>query len=113
MCVNGANATCTACEAGCRLLLKLFNVCCVTPSRPTRLSETNTWFAVVFAAVGAGLVLAGRFYREMQRRIQSELKAAEEALERRARASAVPLERDPATGVYRPRRAAQEAGTRH
>jgi hypothetical protein len=65
---------------------------------------------LLLAAIGAGLVLAGRFYREMQRRIKSELKAAEEALERRARESAVPLERDPATGVYRPRRAAQETG---
>ena len=37
---------------------------------------------LILAAVGAGLVLAGRFYREMQRRIKSELKAAEEALER-------------------------------
>lgn len=69
---------------------------------------------LLLAAVGAGLVLAGRFYREMQRRIQSQLKAAEEALERRARESAVPLERDPATGVYRPKRVAQEAkSTRH
>jgi hypothetical protein len=69
---------------------------------------------LILAAVGAGLVLAGRFYREMQRRIKSELKAAEEALERRARENAVPLERDPATGIYRPRRAAQAAGgTRH
>jgi hypothetical protein len=69
---------------------------------------------LILAAIGAGLVLAGRFYREMQRRIQSELKAAEEALERRARASAVPLEKDPATGIYRPKRVGQEAGsTRH
>ncbi|MGD9503022.1 MAG: hypothetical protein AB7V40_11125 [Methyloceanibacter sp.] len=65
---------------------------------------------LILAAVGAGLVLAGRFYREMQKRIQSELKAAEEALERRARASAVPLERDPATGVYRPKTVTQETG---
>lgn len=69
---------------------------------------------LILAAVGAGLVLAGRFYREMQRRIQSELKAAEEALERRARENAVPLERDPATGVYRPKIVRRETGaTRH
>jgi hypothetical protein len=69
---------------------------------------------LILAAVGAGFVLAGRFYREMQRRIQAELKAADEALERRARENAVPLERDPATGVYRPRPASQEAeNTRH
>ncbi|MET0869306.1 MAG: hypothetical protein ABWY15_00275 [Methyloceanibacter sp.] len=68
---------------------------------------------LILAAVGAGLVLAGRFYREMQGRIKSELKAAEEALERRARESAVPLERDRATGIYRPKRAQEAGGTRH
>ena len=69
---------------------------------------------IILAAVGAGLVLAGRFYRQMQRRIQAELKAAEEAVARRARETAVPLERDPATGVYRPKRMAHGAeSTRH
>jgi hypothetical protein len=63
---------------------------------------------LVLVAAGAGLFFAGRFYRDMQRRIQSELRAAEEALERREREDAVPLERDPATGVFRPKRAAQE-----
>lgn len=62
---------------------------------------------LVLAAVGAGLLLAGRFYRQMQKRIQTELRAAEEALERRARETAVALERDPATGIYRPKRVAQ------
>ena len=47
---------------------------------------------LILAAVGAGLVLAGRFYREMQRRIQSELKAAEEALQRAARTRGVDLD---------------------
>ena len=37
----------------------------------------------------------------------SELRAAEEALERRERESVVPLEQDPATGVYRPKRGAR------
>jgi hypothetical protein len=69
---------------------------------------------IILAAVGAGLVLAGRFYRQMQRRIQAELKAAEEALERQARNTAVPLEQDPSTGIYRPKRVAHEAErTRH
>jgi hypothetical protein len=63
---------------------------------------------LVLVAAGAGLFFAGRFYRDMKRRIQSDLRAAEEALERRARENAVPLERDPATGIYRPTRAAQE-----
>ena len=69
---------------------------------------------IILAAVGAGLVLAGRFYRQLQRRIQAELKAAEEAVERQARNTAVPLEQDPATGVYRPKRVEQGAErTRH
>ena len=69
---------------------------------------------LILAAVGAGLLLAGRVYRQMQKRIQSELMAAEEALARRARETAVPLERDPATGIYRPKRMAQGSErTRH
>lgn len=67
-------------------------------------------FLIVVAA-GAGLFLAGRWYRDIQRRIASELRAAEEALERRERESVVPLEQDPATGVYRPKRVARGAGT--
>jgi hypothetical protein len=69
---------------------------------------------LIFVAAGAGLFLAGRWYRDVQRRIASELRAAEEALERRERDSVVPLEQDPATGVYRPKRVSQGAqGTRH
>ncbi len=63
---------------------------------------------LVLVAAGAGLFYAGRFYRDMQRRIQSELRAAEEALEQRARQNAVPLELDPVTGIYRPKRVAEE-----
>lgn len=66
---------------------------------------------LIFVAAGAGLFLAGRWYRDMQRRIKSELRAAEEALEQRERESVVPLEQDPATGVYRPKRRAQGAET--
>jgi hypothetical protein len=66
---------------------------------------------LIFVAAGAGLFLAGRWYRDMQRRIESELRAAEEALERRERESVVPLEQDPATGIYRPKRTAQGAET--
>ena len=69
---------------------------------------------LVLVAAGAGLFFAGRVYREMQRRIRSDLRAAEEALDQRARENAVPLERDPATGIYRPKRVAQETEkTRH
>jgi hypothetical protein len=66
---------------------------------------------LILVAAGAGLFLAGRWYRDVQRRIASELRAAEEALQRREQESVVPLEQDPTTGVYRPRRVAQRAET--
>ena len=64
---------------------------------------------IILVAAGAGLFLAGRWYREAQRRIVSELRAAEEALARREKESAVSLEQDPATGIYRPKRVQQRA----
>jgi hypothetical protein len=54
-------------------------------------------------AAGAGLMLARRWYAHEQRRVQAELRAAEEALARRDTAT-IPLERDPKTGIYRPKR---------
>jgi hypothetical protein len=66
---------------------------------------------LIFVATGAGLFLAGRWYRDVQRRIESELRAAAEALERREREKVVPLEQDPSTGVYRPKRVARGAET--
>lgn len=57
-------------------------------------------------AAGAGLMLARRWYVYAQRRVAAELRAAEEALARRETA-AIPLERDPKTGVYRPKQAAR------
>ncbi|MCJ7527372.1 MAG: hypothetical protein MUO37_04555 [Methyloceanibacter sp.] len=68
---------------------------------------------LILVAAGAGLVLAGRWYRDMQRRIASELRAAEEALQRRENESVVPLEQDPATGVYRPRVSQGRQSARH
>jgi len=68
---------------------------------------------LILVAAGAGLVLAGRWYRDMQRRIASELRAAEEALQRRENESVVPLEQDPATGVYRPRVTQGRHSARH
>jgi hypothetical protein len=68
---------------------------------------------LILVAAGAGLILAGRWFREMQRRVQAELRATEEALKKRD-AEPVPLERDPTTGVYRPRRASKaDSTTRH
>jgi hypothetical protein len=69
---------------------------------------------LILVAAGAGLFLAGRFYRDVQRRIRSDLRAAEEAMKRRAQENVVPLEEDPATGVYRPKRVARATkSTRH
>ena len=60
---------------------------------------------LLLVAAGAGLVLAGRrWYVRERARIAAELKSAQEAMERRRRARPiVPLERDPLTGIYRPK----------
>ena len=57
---------------------------------------------LLIIAAGAGLILAGRWLRQEQRRIAAELRAAKEAMDRQELDQAVPLEQDPATGVYRP-----------
>jgi hypothetical protein len=59
---------------------------------------------LLLIAAGAGLFFARRWLRAEQGRIAAELKAAREAMERREVDNVVPLERDPATGVYRPKR---------
>lgn len=58
---------------------------------------------LLLAAVGAGLLLLKRYLKREQERVVSDLRKAEEAMERRDIDSTVPLERDPATGVYRPK----------
>ncbi|MCJ7599031.1 MAG: hypothetical protein MUO41_10505 [Methyloceanibacter sp.] len=70
---------------------------------------------LLLIAAGAGLVILGtRWYRNEKRRIAAELRSAKEAMEHRDRESAVPLEQDPSTGVYRPKRVLHEAqNTRH
>ena len=69
---------------------------------------------IILVAAGAGLFFAGRWYRDVQRRIEADLRAAEEVLARREQESVVPLEQDPASGVYRPRRVGQGSqSTRH
>ncbi len=58
---------------------------------------------LLFAA-GAGLVLAGRrWYVRERARVAAELRAAKEAMEQQA-SPIVPLELDPMTGFYRPKR---------
>jgi hypothetical protein len=60
---------------------------------------------LILLAAGAGLILAGRrIYQRERARIAAELRAAREATERRAPSPVVPLELDPLTGVYRPKR---------
>jgi len=58
---------------------------------------------LLLIAAGAGLWFARRFLRKEQSRVAADLRAAEEAMERRELDSAVPLEQDPVTGVYRPK----------
>ena len=59
---------------------------------------------LLFAA-GAGLLLAGRrWYMRERARIAAELRAAKEAMEQREVRPIVPLEADPLTGFYRPKR---------
>ncbi len=58
---------------------------------------------LLFIAAGAGLLLVRRLFRREQDRIAADLRKAKEAMERRDIDHAVPLERDPATGVYRPK----------
>lgn len=58
---------------------------------------------LILAAVGAGLLLVRRYLKRERERIVSDLRKAEEAMERRDIGSSVPLEQDPATGVYRPK----------
>ena len=55
------------------------------------------------AAVAAGLMVARRWYTQERMRIAAELKRAKEAMERRDAESIVKLERDPLSGIYRPK----------
>jgi len=59
---------------------------------------------LLLIAAGAGLVLAGRrWYLRERARIAADLRAAEEALARRDARPVERLERDPLTGIYRPK----------
>jgi hypothetical protein len=59
---------------------------------------------LILLAAGAGMFLARRWYRDEQRRIAAELARARKAMDQQEAANIVRLERDPATGIYRPRR---------
>ena len=58
---------------------------------------------LLILAAGAGLLLVRRYLKKEQARIAADLRAAKEAMERRDIDHTVPLEQDPATGVYRPK----------
>ena len=67
---------------------------------------------LLLIAAGAGFLLAGRrWYVRERARIAAELRTAKEAMEQREARPIVPLEADPLTGVYRPKRVAQRAET--
>jgi hypothetical protein len=67
---------------------------------------------LLLVAAGAGLMLAGRrWYVRERARVAAELRAAREAMQQREARPIVPLEADPLTGIYRPKRVAQRAET--
>ena len=59
---------------------------------------------LILLAAGAGMFLARRWYRDEQRRIAAELARARKAMDQQEAGGGVRLERDPATGIYSPRR---------
>jgi len=63
----------------------------------------------LLVAAGAGLFFARRWYTNERQRVAAALRAAEESLQQREH-EAIPLERDPATGIYRPRHVSQGTG---
>ena len=56
---------------------------------------------LLLVAVGAGLLLVRRYLKKEQERIAADLRKAKEAMARPDKP--VPLEQDPATGVFRPK----------
>ena len=58
---------------------------------------------LLLIAAGAGLLLVRRLLRRERARIEADLRAAREAMARRDIEQTVPLEQDPATGIYRPK----------
>lgn len=58
---------------------------------------------LILLAAGAGAFLVRRWYRDEQRRVAAELARARKAMDQREAENVVRLERDPATGVYRPK----------
>jgi len=58
---------------------------------------------LILLAAGAGVFLVRRWYRDEQRRIAADLARARKTMDQQAAGTVVRLERDPSTGVYRPK----------
>lgn len=58
---------------------------------------------ILIALAGAGLVLGYRWYLRESKRVARVLAEAEAVLARRGKGGTATLERDPETGIYRPR----------
>jgi hypothetical protein len=58
---------------------------------------------VALAAIGAGLWALARLLRREMTRVEASLREVDAALRRKPEQPRVTLERDPGTGVYRPR----------
>ena len=59
---------------------------------------------LLFAAGAAGILVVRRWYAQERQRIANELARAREAMAKRDAKPIVPLELDPTTGIYRPKR---------
>ena len=59
---------------------------------------------LLFTAGAAGILFVRRWYVHERQRIAGDLARAKEAMEQRNAKPIVPLELDPATGIYRPKR---------
>jgi Flp pilus assembly protein TadD len=58
---------------------------------------------LIWLASGAALLLARRLYNRQSARVAADLARAREAMDRREAETVIPLECDPATGIYRPK----------
>ncbi len=65
---------------------------------------------LVLILAGAALWVGYEWVRKETRRVRSDLREAEEALRRKQEREVPSLERDPETGVYRPRTDRRSSG---
>lgn len=60
---------------------------------------------ILLVAAGAGLLMARRWFRSLHERAAEDLRQARQAMNERDETAQIvtPLERDPVTGIYRPK----------